>query len=155
MGIYPNAKKAVHALFAAAPAPKRSKIVAFLPIHDTLADVLRFPAAIPEKVGLKLSAMLGADKGFAAALRKRLLAANPDSAESERKLLDSALRGAGQGKVAKPQPVEVATDIWLEAGKGRITLSGKGVTADLQDALRAWLAECGEYAEKKSKKSNT
>jgi ParB family chromosome partitioning protein len=149
LGIYPNAKKAVHALFAAAPAPKRSKIVAFLPIHKALGDVLRFPAAIPEKVGLKLSAMLGADAGFATALRKQLLVTAPDSAERERKLLDSALRGAGQGKAAKPQTVEVATGIWLEAGKGRIILSGKGVTADLHDALRAWLTERGRSAKKK------
>ena len=155
LGIYPNAKKAVHALFAAAPAPKRSKIAAFLPIHDALGDVLRFPTAIPEKVGLKLAAMLGADKGFAATLRKQLLAANPESAESERKLLDGALRGAGQGRMAKSRTIDVATDIRLEAGKGRITLSGKGVTADLQDALRTWLAERDGNAMKKSKKSTT
>jgi ParB family chromosome partitioning protein len=136
LGIYPNAKKAVHALFASAPAPKRSKIAAFLGIHAALANDLRFPAVIPEKLGLKLAATLATEKGFAARLRKALTRANPQDATAERQVLDAALRPA---KATAPANEELAPGITWQASPGKIILSGKQVTPELQAALRNWL----------------
>lgn len=138
LGIYPNAKKAVHALFASAPAPKRSKIVAFLGIHAALADDLRFPAAIPEKLGLKLAAALVAEKGFTARLRKALNRADPQDATAERQVLDAALRPA---KATAPASQELIPGITWQASPEKVTLSGKQVTPALQDALRKWLLD--------------
>ena len=41
----------------------------------------------------------------------------------------------------RPAPgEEVAPGVMLKAAKGRVVLSGKGVDAALQEALRGWLA---------------
>lgn len=142
MGIYPTGKKAVQALFAASPGPKRSKIAAFLVIHATLGDDLKFPAAIPEKVGLQLATLLDQDPGFQSKLCAALRKSPADTAAAERKTLDAAIRKAtGKGRATKPTAPEVAPGITLDAGKGRITLSGRGVTADLQAALQQWLQD--------------
>jgi ParB family chromosome partitioning protein len=55
LGLYPDPAAAISALFGAASPAKRSKIGSFVRIHAALGDVLRFPAAIPERVGLALA----------------------------------------------------------------------------------------------------
>ena len=138
LGIYDSAASAIAALFASASAAKRSKIGSFVRLHNSLGDVLRFPAAIPERLGLALAAAV--DAGAGAALRAALETAAPASAETERKVLEDALRAQGAAP-AKPQanPQEIAPGITLEAKSGRVVLSGKGVTPALRQALEEWL----------------
>ena len=57
---------------------------------------MRFPAAIPERLGLALAQALEADPGFAEVLSQRLTAAAPGAAEAEQALLAAALRYPGK-----------------------------------------------------------
>ena len=140
-GVYPSVHEAVQGLFSAARAPKRSKIMAFTHLVGPLDDALRFPAAIPEKVGLALVARLQSDASFAEALTRAINAACPETPEAERKVLDAALRGGGKA-AAKPTPTEeIAPGISLNSGRGQLTLSGPGVDAGLVADLRKWLAQ--------------
>lgn len=70
-GVFPSAKIAVRTLFAAARAPKRSKILSFTVLVEALAPHVTFPTALPEKLGLALVAALEADPLPATASSRR------------------------------------------------------------------------------------
>ncbi|WP_299740420.1 ParB N-terminal domain-containing protein [uncultured Roseobacter sp.] len=137
LGVYPTPARAIQTLFANAPSAKRSKIGSFVRLHEALGDVLRFPTAIPERLGLALVAATEAESGFAARLKGALRKTPPESAEAERAALERALRKTP----AKPSPPEVVPGVQLEARKGRLVLTGQGVTEDLRRDLEAWLAQ--------------
>jgi ParB family chromosome partitioning protein len=139
LGLFADAPSAVAALFASAPAPRRSKILSFVALHQRLGDALRFPTAIPERLGIALVAALERE-GFPRRLRDSLRKAAPGTAEAERAVLERALRrAAGAGRTAEAGD-EVAPGVFLRA-KGRgLTLSGPGVTADLRRDLAQWLS---------------
>lgn len=143
LGVYPTAQRAVQALFASASYSKRSKIMTFLTVHGALDGALHYPTAIPERIGLALAGAIEADADFASKLRDLLRKAPDRDAKEERALLERALSRAGKAKVeAKPaKGREVAPGVRFEAQKGRVVLSGQGVTPQLQDALAQWLAE--------------
>lgn len=136
-GVHEDVFQAVQSLFATARAPKRSKILAFAVLVEALDAHLRFPAAIPEKLGLALVTALKADAGFRRRLTEALRKADPDSPEAERRVLERALAAP---RAEPPAGREVAAGVTLLAGKGRLVLSGKGVTADLAADLERWLA---------------
>lgn len=149
LGVYPTPQRAVQALFASSSSSKRSKISSFLQVHAAFETALSFPEAIPERLGLALAGATEKDPQFAPQLRDLLRKLRPETAPQERKILDRALSRAGKSKeapagglepVETQKPQEVAPGIHLEARKGRVVLSGKGVTPDLQEALAAWLA---------------
>ena len=144
LGVYPTAQRAVQALFASASYSKRSKIMTFLTVHGALDASLRFPAAIPERIGLALASAIEADATFAPKLRDVLRKLPPQDAKEERAALERALARGGKGKPVSKAPAkgkEVAPGVRFEAQKGRVVLSGQGVTPQLQDALAQWLAE--------------
>lgn len=139
LGLYPSVTKAAAGLFAHAPKARRSKIGSFVTLHQAFGDLLQFPTAIPEKLGLALVSELGRDSGFKARLREVLRKTPAQSAAEERKLMDGALRPAAP----KPAPVarqEVAEGLVMEVRKGIITLKGPAVSDALQEDLRAWLS---------------
>lgn len=136
LGIYPNTKRAVQALFANATPAKRSKIGSFVRLHEQLGDVLQFPAAIPEKLGLALVRAIEADTGLAACLKTALRKTPPQSPDQERAALERALHKVPAKTAA---PAEIIPGVTLTARKGSVVLSGKGVTDDLRAALVAWL----------------
>lgn len=145
LGIYRTPQDAVQALFSAAPSAKRSKIIRFLKVHEALDGRAQFPAAIPEKLGLGLAKALDDHPGFIRQLREALRKSSCKDAGEERRFLEHALAHAGKAAPAgpkrkRPAPVEVAPGIKLAADKGRVVITGKGVTDDLQAALTAWLA---------------
>lgn len=148
LGLYDSAGAAVKALFVHAPAAKRSKILNFVALHRGLGTALRFPEAIPEKLGLALAKLLETESGAGARLQAALQAAAPQDAAAERAVLETALAGS----VAKapdsapaasadpvPEAVEIAPGLRLAARPGRALLTGKGVDAALLADLRAWL----------------
>ena len=92
-GVFPDQGAALRALFATASRAKRSKIASFTDIHERLGDVLRFPSAIPERLGLALVARLRAEGGDG--LRRTLSAARPATASAELTLA---------GKICPPAP---------------------------------------------------
>jgi ParB family chromosome partitioning protein len=135
MGLYPDPQAAVRALFASALPAKRSKILAFVGIHEALGRHLRFATDIPEKLGLALAAALGADPGLVGRLNDALRKTPASDAAGERRALERALHRI---RAAEPPP-EVAPGIALDIRKGRVVLSGPGVDAGLAAALTAWL----------------
>lgn len=137
--VYPTPERAVSVLFAHAPSAKRSKIKSFIRIHQMLGGVLRFPAAIPERVGLALSAALEADDALAGGLTAALRKDTPADVAAERKLIEQALRGEAGKAQSKPKPPEIIPGVRLETGRDRVLLTGAGVTPALQNALHEWL----------------
>ncbi|MEL7154891.1 MAG: ParB N-terminal domain-containing protein [Pseudomonadota bacterium] len=140
MGVYPDPETAVRTLFAAATPAKRSKILSFVRLHDALGDVLRYPSAIPEKLGLKLVAAISEDPRRLRRLKETLRKNIPDSPDKERAALDRALAKSAGPDVPKS---DVIAGVRLDAGKGRVVLSGKGVTPTLIEDLEAWLKARG------------
>jgi ParB family chromosome partitioning protein len=67
LGIYPDPAAAIAALFTSASPAKRSKIGSFVRVHEALGPALRYPTAIPERLGLALAAALDRDGQAAAA----------------------------------------------------------------------------------------
>lgn len=139
LGVYPTPARAVQTLFANATPAKRSKINSFVKLHETLGAALRFPEAIPEKLGLALVGAIEKQDGLAARIKSALRKAVADTAEQERGILERALR---KGIPAvRPEREEVAPGVFVEKRKGAVVLSGKGVTEDLLRDLQVWLSE--------------
>jgi ParB family chromosome partitioning protein len=143
LGIYPDPAAAIAALFTSASPAKRSKIGSFVRVHEALGDALRYPTAIPERLGLALAAALDRDAQAAARLARALDDAMPTDSGAERAVLEKALfEGVTSGP--KPpnraeKPREIVKGVKLEARRGRVVLSGAGVTDALRQDLEAWL----------------
>jgi ParB family transcriptional regulator, chromosome partitioning protein len=111
-GVYPDRAAALRGLFAAASRARRSKIGSFLAIHAALDGALRFPQAIPERLGLRLAQALEADIDLAARIRARLAAHPPADAEAELALLArlAAPASASVSPARPADPTPVATE---------------------------------------------
>lgn len=133
--VYPNPKAAVKELFAHAPKAKRSKILKFVTVCETLGRTLKFPCAIPEHLGLKLAQAIEADRQLVSQIVQDLKKSPRTDAAEERRILEAALKGAPQ--TAPPKP-EFAPGLTLELKAGRAVLSGARVDAAFLDALKAW-----------------
>lgn len=97
-GVFDDDRAALQALFAAASRAKRSKIGSFLRIWRALDGGLRFPATIPERLGLSLAARLDADPALAGRLLRDLGGRPAATAEEELARVAAALEA--------PQPTE-------------------------------------------------
>lgn len=142
LGVFDSPAAAVRMLFQHAPAPKRSKILSFVALHQALGAALRFPEAIPEKLGLALVKAIQADPGLARRLQDGLRAATPDSAATERRILEAALRPVAEaGSEADPRESrqQIREGIVMKARPGRVMLTGRGVTEDFLRDLGEWL----------------
>jgi ParB family chromosome partitioning protein len=111
-------------------------------------DALRYPAAIPERLGLALAAALDRDAQAA----KRLARALDDAMPTDS---GRGARGAGKGpdrgvrkqalnrRTGPKNPREIVKGVKLEARRGRVVLSGAGVTEALRRDLEDWLTARG------------
>ena len=136
-GVFPTEKAALLALFATASRPKRSRIRAFLDIYHGLDGVLRFPAHLPERLGLQLVEAIRADgrERIAAALA----AADPQTPEAELAALQALLQPAKPVlPVAVLQP-GLTLERRLTGRSLTLKLRGKAVTAEFAAALEAEL----------------
>ena len=136
-GVYPTPQMAVKVLFASVSSAKRSKILRFVVLRQSLDKALRFPAAIPEKLGLALANAIEADPKVATRIKDALRKSPPVDAAAERRVLERGLKGPA---TPPPRGEEVAPGVTLKSGKGKLTLSGKGVDAALTEALKGWFA---------------
>ena len=149
-GIFETEKKALLALFANVSRAKRSRIRAFLEIYHALEGVLRFPAHLPERLGLRLVEMVRADGAgrIAAALNE----ADPQTPEAEQALLkalvarpgarpEASARTPDPGPVTKRQALRpgVAWETRLRGEMLTLRFSGPGVGPGLRDELAALL----------------
>ena len=137
-GVFGDEKKAVKVLFAHAPKARRSKILKFVTLRKTLGAALQFPTAIPEHLGVKLGQAIEADARLAAEICKALLKKTVQDAETERRILEAALKPPAP---AKPAAEEIAPGLKLEQKAGRVVLSGKAVDPAFLKALRDWAAK--------------
>ncbi len=145
-GVYPDVQTALRHLFSSASRAKRSKIGSFVTIYRQLDTALRFPAAIPERLGLALAAALEADVSLGPRFVQMLGKAKPQTAAAEQALLARALRPSKTQNTPKGQS-EIMPGVWLHAtGKGalaRYTLSGAGLGPDFETRLADWLCRRG------------
>lgn len=143
-GVFETEKAALLALFATASRAKRSRIRAFLEIHHALDAVLRFPAHLPERLGLQLVDALRAGQGTRIA--EMLAKADAATPEAEMRVLARALAARPKRtEPPSPAPEEIRPGVTLqESLRGRtptLKLSGAGVTPALAARIRALLAE--------------
>lgn len=164
-GVFADDRSALQALFAAASRAKRSKIGSFLRIWRALDGGLRFPAAIPERLGLGLAARLDADPAFAGLLVRDLGDRPAVTAEEELARLAAALEGPAlrppvqaPAPAAAPDPAprpvprpaagsaeqEIRPGVFLrvEGGFTRpvLIVSGPAVDPGFRERLEQWLA---------------
>jgi len=145
-GVYATEKQALNGLFGTASRAKRSKIKSFLPVVEALGGTLRFPTAIGERLGLKLSAQLS-ETGFATWLKDQLIKATPTTAEAEATVLNtpkSQKSRTGQG-ITKPTPdlktppgEEITPGLWLHRDANGLHLSGADLDS-IESRLRSAL----------------
>lgn len=135
-GVYPTLKEAVAGLFMHASPSKRSKISKFAVLCEALGSSLKFPTAIPEKVGFALAQAIEADPKLAARVSKALKNAQPQDASAERQVLDHALKRTTVSK-QRAKGEEIVPGVVLDIKKGRAVISGAGVDDTLAKALRA------------------
>ena len=141
---------ALQALFGTASRPKRSRIRAFVEIVEALDGRLRFPAHLPERLGLRLVDRLR-QKGGTAQVIQALEDHAPDSPEAELAVLEGLLRPLpAQAPGLEADPVKLARGVTLEQSlKGKtltFRLKGPGVTPELRAAARRALLELGDRA---------
>ena len=140
-GVFGSDKIALQRLFASASRAKRSKIGSFLPLVAALDGVLRFPAALPERLGLRLAAALEADPALPGRIRAALEGDPPTDAATEQARLSAVLAG----KAAPPPPParqDIGPGLWLEpAPGGRLVLGGAALNGARIARLADWLKD--------------
>jgi ParB family transcriptional regulator, chromosome partitioning protein len=146
-GVFPDQPAALRTLFATASRAKRSKIASFIDIHEELGDLLHFPAAIPERLGLALVSRLRS--GDCPRIRAALMTARPATAAAEIALLERLAR-VPRTDVSRAKP---SAEIILRPGvvmalerrgcRIAVTLSGQAVNDALLDEVRAALRRLG------------
>ena len=166
LGVFETEKLALQRLFTAASRAKRSKIGSFLVIYRRLDPVLRFPAAIPERLGLSVAKLIETDPQAMAAVVARLddrparyaldeLTVLSDAVEAAEAMTTALARTAVDGSAAasrprprkgsttQPQAEELAPGVFLRlsghAGSPVLTLSGPGVDHHFHARLAGWL----------------
>ena len=99
-GVYPDQRKALLGLFQNVPRAKRSKIASFVTLVEALDDVLRYPTAIPEKLGLGLARAFAQTPQFAQEVAQKLRERPCVDAEGEQALLSDLLAAHEQSGIA-------------------------------------------------------
>lgn len=132
-GVFHSTKGALTRLFGAVPRSKRSKINSFVAVVDAFDNVLRFPVALTEKMGLAMAKALETDAAFARRLTTALQHRPPSDAATEAALIVKAL----QGDSAKPPvpPKAPPEKTYIREGltmtihpEGRVVLEGERMT---------------------------
>ncbi|MGX9357542.1 ParB/RepB/Spo0J family partition protein [Roseobacteraceae bacterium S113] len=151
-GVFETEKAALLSLFHSASRAKRSKIRSFLPVVRALDGVLRFPQALSERLGLRLSTALTEHPALATDLRAALTAADPQNAEAELACIARVLEGRKQSlksgletklpaakRVIIRQKLRPNLEAHWDRGGGTLTLEGEAVTEAMRDKLFAYL----------------
>lgn len=136
-GVYPNPQAAVKGLFAHVAPAKRSKILRFVELRNTLGRRLSFPTAIPEKLGLRLATAIAKDKTVAARIGDALRKTPPADAAAERKVLERALK---MPVTDAPKGEEITPGVTLDASRGKVILTGPAVDPAFLNDLKNWIA---------------
>lgn len=132
-GAFANTEDAVNKLFASGSKAKRSKVRSFALIFEELGDMLRFPEALTERRGLRLSTALRG--GAETRIRQALSVADPEDAEEEWQLIEAVLEAAevrprdpsrgGRPKARVPPQVGWLDDVTIRTTSGITIRRGK------------------------------
>jgi ParB/RepB/Spo0J family partition protein len=150
LGVFETEKQALQRLFSAASRARRSKIGSFLSIYRLLDDVLRFPSAIPERLGLALAKALDDRPTEAPVLAAQLATSPAVDAQAELACLARFVSAKIVSKTAQTdtntvERSEVRPGVFLDSSGGWLrpvlTLSGPKVDAGFRADLERWLAE--------------
>jgi len=142
-GVFESEKQALLQLFASASRAKRSRIRAFITLYHALDGALKFPAAIPERLGLSVVDVLRKDPVVGPQLVAGLQAQKPQSAAAEARLLAQLISPPKTPNVPRAEHLlEVHPKGFKLALKGnKIEISGKPVSPELLQRLATWLSE--------------
>jgi ParB/RepB/Spo0J family partition protein len=148
-GVFESHKKALRSLFSAASRAKRSKIGSFVIVVQVLGDRLFFPAAIGERMGLRLARLIDLYPDKAEDLAAKCLLNRFETSEEELAFLNKwALAAEQQEKSARaPRPTPAHVDSHprpglrarFHADDKRLELSGAALTAELHAEIMAFL----------------
>ncbi|WP_323038207.1 ParB/RepB/Spo0J family partition protein [Gemmobacter sp.] len=139
-GVFGSEKIALQRLFASASRAKRSKIGSFLGLVQVLDGSLRFPADLPERLGLALAGALAADPGLRDRLVQALASADPQDAAGEQAVLARVLAGPRAPAAPAPARFDIAPGLWGERGRdGRLVLGGAALSESRVARLQDWL----------------
>ena len=156
-GVFPDQRAALRGLYGSTTKSKRSKIGTFMGLVQAFDDVLSFPTAISEKLGLAMAREMVRDPRFAARLRETLVHRDRASAAAEVALLvdsltppeadapvrpDAPARKPGSSR-AVDLPVPDGLTLRFHPDRQRIDLKGEKVTEDLAREIAAFLAARG------------
>lgn len=164
-GVFPTEKAALQQLFSAASRARRSKIGSFLTIHKHLDGALRFPAALPERLGLVLARLLEDDPTAGRLLQTGLSTCPAGSSAEEQSRLScfvaeqsrtAPVESTPAGSIPKAATVsvvlaplsldarELRPGLFLrfrdEPGKPTLEISGPALDPALRERLETWLA---------------
>lgn len=122
-GVFASDRAALQALFGNVSRAKRSKIGTFMVVYRALDAQLRFPAAIGERLGLRLAGWI--DRGFATSLKAGLERAGAGSAAEEQAALERAMASKAP---RQPETIAVMPGVDIEirrhGSRMRAILSG-------------------------------
>ncbi len=153
-GVFSDRRAALRGLYASTTRSKRSKIGTFVGLVEAFDDILNFPTAISEKLGLAMAREMVRDPGFAPRLRVALARNARPTPATEVQILIGAL-----AEVAPPAPEPVnpppreraaaveSVEIPLVEGltlrfhpsRNRLELTGDRVTDDLAHEIAEFL----------------
>ncbi len=162
-GVYPDQRSALRGLFGNVTRSKRSKIGSFIKLVKALDEVIQFPSAISEKLGLTLIREMDRNANFIGALQELLQSVQPSNAEIEMNVLSTALAEIAElpGDFTPPSisktsalqkkclinapnkitTIHVSTGIKLRfiPRQNQIEIKGDAVSNDMVDILYKWL----------------
>jgi ParB family chromosome partitioning protein len=148
MGVFKSEKQALQRLFSAASRARRSKIGSFMTLYRLLDEGLRFPATIPERLGLAVAKALGDGAADVAGLLADLCQSpSTHAADEQARLLQfvAVTARAGRPNKAAPARYEVVPGIFLEVMERALApvfmLSGPAISHDFRKELERWLAD--------------
>lgn len=132
-GAFTTPEAAVDTLFAAGSRARRSKIRSFLRIYAALDDVLNFPRALPERLGLRIAEALKDGEGEA--LRAELTANPAETAQGEAAQLQSFFLGKTKARSQSAKKSITILDhsnlkVTLKKAAKGFSLSFDGTAAD-------------------------
>ena len=134
-GVFDSEKAALLALFATASRPRRSKIRSFLAIYRRLDPVLRYPSALPERLGLRLARALDEAPERVEGLERALRARPAASAEEELGRIAEALGAPPDSPGGTPEEEEHETG--REARVFSAGAAAEGAESGAADVSRA------------------
>lgn len=131
LGVFASEREALRRLFANASRSRRSKIGSFLGMYRAMDGVLRFPAALGERLGLDLAQALEEGRVTPERIATALRIADPQTPGSEQAVL--AIQLARRSPHTAPDAVPGEAAVGMAGGMA----GGAGASSVARDVSRA------------------